>query len=451
MVKVRVTTVLVSKLTEVFSRLPRYVAMSYGRPCILAENDFEVRQPIDVDDCTATCPGFHSLEQRDDGKFWPVTIQSFQRYRAKLYIIVASITRNVYFERNRHIDDITKRVGELHRRLLDWERTIPPELKLESYVGLNLDAPENSLVRIFAVQAMSLQISYDNIQLFLFRPFLSHGKLSDINDSVSDGVLRSPASGQAGNQSADIVTTAWNQCWVSAMRTSLMGQHLNIARLTRRSPPGVHTGISAFTAAVVLCLLALSNPLSARGQECKRGIARLIQVASKAELNAPIWMQMTQVLKDLMHVISTEETRVLVSGDEDLDPHCGIGLLPSFGAPPSLYPGPPAQSRPEQGRQGPEQGQADTSNGLTSVGLEAQQTGTANLFEPPGSADAVEECSPQSSDIRMAAVLHSMSQPVSGPTSRMGFPDFGIYPEWLGENLLSQSQTWIWDDAFSSI
>lgn len=426
--------------------------MSYGRPCILAEDDFQVRQPIDVDDSSDTCPGFHSLEQRDDGKFWPVTIQSFQRYRAKLYIIVASITRDVYVKRSRNFDEITNRVRELHSRLLDWERTIPPELKLDSYIGHSLDGPEKSLIRIFAVQAMSLQISYDNIQLFLFRPFLSHGKLSDMHDAVWDGVLPSPASDQAGRQLADIVTTAWNQCWVSALRTSLMGQHLGIARLIRRSPPSVHTGVSAFTAAVVLCLLALSNPLSARGQECKRGIARLIQVAGKAELDAPIWMQMTQVLEDLMHVIAAEETKALVSGDGDLAPQHGIVSLPVFGVPPSLYPAPRAQSRREQASHGLASSQAGSTTGPTNVRLETQQVGTSTLFEQPCPAEAVEEiCSPQSSDMRMAAVLHSMSQPVGGPATRMVLPDFSIYPEWLGENLLNQSQTWIWDDAFSSI
>lgn len=282
------------------------MAMSYGCPLLLNEADCGIRQPLDLEDNSLTCPGFDSLERRQDGIYRPVTLGSFNRYRAQLHMIAASIIRDVYVRRDRTPEDLVKSISYYHSRLLNLERSIPPELKLTSHVGRATSFTESLVLRTFACQAFTLQVSYDNVQLFLFRPFIA------LNRPSTSPTLSREDRPQCYPEE-DLISTAQSQSWTSAMRTSRIGQHVEILKFLAFKPAPVHLAAHSFAAGVMLGLLALSNPVSERGQDCRHGIARLIQLPRLAGFNAPIWSQMTEILTDLMHVIASEQTKALIS------------------------------------------------------------------------------------------------------------------------------------------
>ncbi|KAJ5193272.1 transcriptional regulator family: Fungal Specific TF [Penicillium cf. viridicatum] len=115
-----------------------YIAQAYGKPSILPTVQFNVSEPEYLDDTLATCPGIGSYEVREDGTFKPVTIFSYNRYKAQLYSIADPTAHSI---RLPHI----KRT---YTRLLDWEKTVPRELKLDSFSEYQIMINDDAL-RVF--------------------------------------------------------------------------------------------------------------------------------------------------------------------------------------------------------------------------------------------------------------------------------------------------------------
>ncbi|RMJ19316.1 hypothetical protein CDV36_001005 [Fusarium kuroshium] len=319
-----------------------FISMSWGTPPMLSEADCNVRQPVDIEeDAAEPCPGFGSLEKREDGEFRPVTIGSYNRYKAEMYKIAITIMRQIYFTKHRGgSEELCRLISGLHQRLLAWERCMPPELRLESHTSIGSeDNRDASLRRVFAIQALTLRVSYDNVQIFLFRPLIHIGGVprSHACTRESSPSLVARAGLDQNNAPSSFIEIAQQQAWTSATRTSLVAQRPDLLRLFEFGFPAIHVGVHAFSAGVMLGLLALLGPLSARGQESKRGIARIIQIPKTTKLRSHVWSQMTDVLTDLMHVIAVEETKALIADPAGLDCR-GVPTKPDlFGEPPDHY------------------------------------------------------------------------------------------------------------------
>ena len=317
----------------------RFISMSWGTPPMLSEADCNVMQPRDVEDTMEQCPGYGSLEQREDGEIRPVTVGSYNRYKAEMYKIAVSIMRQVYFSPHHRPEELVRLISNLHQRLLAWERSIPPELRVESHPHIaSGDSREASLQRMFAIQALTLRVSYDNVQIFLFRPLITIGGVPRSRVTTREN---SPAPATRGtsmeNVPSSLVKLAQQQCWTSATRTSMLAQRPDLLRLFQFGFPAIHVGVHAFSAGVMLGLLALLGPLSTRGQESKRGMARIIQIPRTSTLRSHVWSQMTQVLTDLMHVIAAEETKALIANPAALEFSETPAKPDVFGEPPDHY------------------------------------------------------------------------------------------------------------------
>jgi hypothetical protein len=59
-----------------------------------------------IDDTSITRPGFQSMETLEDGSDERVTIVSYRRCKYKLYQIVSTILKSVYFTKNTTIAEI---------------------------------------------------------------------------------------------------------------------------------------------------------------------------------------------------------------------------------------------------------------------------------------------------------------------------------------------------------
>ncbi|KAG7109808.1 hypothetical protein HYQ44_011371 [Verticillium longisporum] len=141
-----------------------FISMSWGTPPMLIETDCHVQQPLDVEDSFEQCPKFGSTEIYEDGQSRPVTVGSYNRFKAKMYQIANSIMHQIYFTQHNGSEELCQSISKVHQRLLAWERSIPPELRSESHPPNTIeDGEDAALKRIFALQALTLQVSYDNV------------------------------------------------------------------------------------------------------------------------------------------------------------------------------------------------------------------------------------------------------------------------------------------------
>ncbi|KAF9242681.1 transcriptional regulator family: Fungal Specific TF [Penicillium roqueforti] len=268
-----------------------YIAQAYGKPSVLPTVQFNVCEPKDLDDTMATCPGIGSYEVREDGTFKPVTIFSYNRYKAQLYSIADPTAHSI---RLPHI----KRT---YARLLDWEKTVPRELKLGSF-SEDQSMIDDPARRVFSLQALTLQVSYDYKHLILFRPFLLSRKYLSVR--LHDGPIES-------QDRSD--TTIRDQLFTSALRMSSICRWQNILSILGNTTSAVQLCFQCFTAGVVLAMLALSELSSPRLSECKQGLARLIKSLEVAGSGSPLSRQSVDILMEAMHLISAEEVKELVS------------------------------------------------------------------------------------------------------------------------------------------
>ncbi|CAI7669137.1 unnamed protein product [Penicillium crustosum] len=268
-----------------------YIAQAYGKPSIIPTVQFNVSEPEDLDDTLATCPGIGSYEVRADGTFKPVTIFSYNRYKAQLYSIADPTAHSI---RLPHI----KRT---YSRLLDWEKTVPRELKLGNF-SEDRNMINNAALRVFSLQALTLQVTYDYKHLILFRPFLLSKKYLSVR--LQDG----PTETQDVSD-----TTIRDQLFTSALRMSSICRWQNILLLLGDTTSAAQLCFQCFTAGVVLAMLALSELSSPRLPECKQGLARLIKSLEVAGAGSPLSRQSVDILMEAMHLISAEEVKELVS------------------------------------------------------------------------------------------------------------------------------------------
>ncbi|KAH6700336.1 hypothetical protein EV126DRAFT_477139 [Verticillium dahliae] len=276
-----------------------FILMSWGTPPMLIETDCHVQQPLDVEDSFEQCPKFGSTEIYEDGQSRPVTVGSYNRFKAKMYKIANSIMHQIHFTQHNGSEELCQ--SESH----------PPNT-IE-------DGEDAALKRTFALQALTLQVSYDNVQILLFRPLISIGGVPRSRLSTRANSPAPATQATFANVPSAFINIAQQQYWTSATRTSDVVKRPDLLRLFQFGFPAIHVGVHAFFAGVMLGLLALLSPLSARGQESKRGIARIIQIPKSSNLRSHVWSQMTMVLTDLMHVIATEETKALIDDPAGLD------------------------------------------------------------------------------------------------------------------------------------
>ena len=276
--------------------------------------------PRNINDTLDTCPGFDSVELLDEGEEERVTTMTYQRLKFRLYCIASPITRDVYFKAGRSTQEICTRVQEINQSLLEWEQHVPPELRPGSFPGHLAASELDPITRVFRLQALSLELSYHNIQLVLHRPLL-----------VYSGIIRRPPSQTPRSQppnsgeiegphpldrDAAFLEESRAQCWKSATKVSKIDEYPEILKQTRNTHTAGYAGIQTFTAGVMLAIFALSQPFSPQAQEAKRGIGRLIKLPKHLGYRTAISDQSGHILQKLLRLILAQEMKMLTTDDE---------------------------------------------------------------------------------------------------------------------------------------
>lgn len=153
------------------------------------------------------------------------------------------------------------------------------------------------------MQALALQLTYDNIQIILHRSlaFGSGPQVSNTDRSIDD-LPRSALSRK--------------QLFESALRTSELNDYSHVLHACGKTHAAMHVGICLFTAGVVLCAFAISEPLSATSEAAKNGVMNILRFQHDPLLNEHLLStQSVKILEDLVAVLLRSENS-LIRGDK---------------------------------------------------------------------------------------------------------------------------------------
>jgi len=299
----------------------RFAATIFGKPVGLPLEDIEVKIPEVIGDKTVQHPHFKSTATMPDGSVEPVTTFSYVKYKLKFYQISSSIIGDLYFHRNPNVIELAAKVSQIHEELVEFHNSLPPELRLEELFSTP-DEPVTPETRPFILQALALQVAYDNVQILLHRPLLSQDlqHFKDDKSTTSDSLLTTEAISRSHSPSSrdihQVLLLSRDKCWESAIRSSNLGKYQQCLRSARESHAAAFLGINLFTAGMVLCVIALSRPLSSQAQIAKQAVARIMALSRFLAGRVLLSAQTTKVLKDLVRLIGDKEVDVILSGSE---------------------------------------------------------------------------------------------------------------------------------------
>ncbi|KAI5365011.1 hypothetical protein Slin15195_G045490 [Septoria linicola] len=206
---------------EIFEK---YAAIAFGWPCGMDDADCEVPE------IQASAIGTNNL--------------TYHIEKCRLYRIIGTFL-------GRRKESMTPgQTGDIHERLRAWTHNLPTELRLEP------GATIASVSGLQHMQALALQLAYDNIHIVIHR------------QAVFASGPKKPL--PLGNASSI------EQLIESALRTADTTRSTAMLPICRSSHAAMHAGICLFTAGVVLSALQLANIVSDRRDELLSGLERII-------------------------------------------------------------------------------------------------------------------------------------------------------------------------------
>lgn len=187
-------------------------------------------------------------------------------------------------------------VSSIHRQLSQWREELPAALRIETH------ETTSERVSLLEMQALSLQLTYDNLQIILHRSAAFH-MTDDAKNADSTGITN-PFSHQ--------------QLFESAMRTSELYKYSHALQECRRTHANMHIGITLFTAGVVLCAICLFQPMSEVSQKAKTGIMRIIRICQdNSSAQHLVSVQCVKILEGLVAAVLQLENQVITGRSTD--------------------------------------------------------------------------------------------------------------------------------------
>ncbi|WYZ45794.1 hypothetical protein EsH8_IX_000019 [Colletotrichum jinshuiense] len=309
----------------------RFASISYGRPLSINDEDFNVEMPAKFTESPFFTP--ESMQKETPG----VCYSPYQTELTQLYIIASPALRKIfgsltarstsqYFDSERR-----SLMSEVTQKLSSWRRNLPPELSLNLKRDYN-PATTGWGLRACLLQSLSLQLTFDNLLIVLHRPFLarqienlstiSPGPSGSVTDGISpsatqlgsqrlasQGSIQSPYGDQSTRIQANVSSEHW---WDAAVRTASVTELPQLTQLATDSHLVAFVAMNLFNAAIVLILVALSDPLSDQAQAVKRPITRVFRLQELLAQRSPLSSQSSIVLKDLICLLLRRERDTMI-------------------------------------------------------------------------------------------------------------------------------------------
>ncbi|RYN41294.1 hypothetical protein AA0112_g2223 [Alternaria arborescens] len=315
----------------------RFASITYGRPIGINEKDCNTNHPIDICESPYFKPG--------DPPEADLTIcySSYQRELNKLYLIASPIIEIIFGMRAVGPNErpsgpqYTDQILEVTEKLWAWRRHLPPHLLLDMASDCSID--QSRTTRVHQLQALSLQLTFDNLLIIFNRPLIAKqvDHLIRTQPESGHGVALSPASltntGSpflTAHESSPLNTShmsSTEQWWHAALRTSKVTELPRLSQLATDSHLVAFLAINLFNSAIVMAVLALSDPLSDRAQEVKRTITRIFRLQELLGKKTQLSMQSNVVLKDVIQMLLRREADTIFGESDITRSHAGTALM----------------------------------------------------------------------------------------------------------------------------
>ncbi|KAL1642402.1 hypothetical protein SLS58_005476 [Diplodia intermedia] len=299
----------------------RFASITYGRPLGINEKDCNVSMPVDM----LENPTFR-YNANDGGSNPFILYSAYQRELNTLYQIASPMIEAVFGTRGGEAAVSSQRdrsavVADIDQQLRDWHQRLPAHLVLD----LNTDTRVDTLAeaRAHRLQALSLQLTYDNIVIVLHRPFFAQqvNFLTRVLPVNLQGSTPTSAH-HADTPQSMVMPGSFNSetWWNAAVRTSRVTELPNLAQLATETHLVAFMAINLFNAAIVMVVCALSDPLSDRAQEAKRNITRIYRLQELLGYRSKLPMQSSVILQDVIRVLLNREAEAMLTSVVGLPP-----------------------------------------------------------------------------------------------------------------------------------
>ncbi|KAH7398141.1 fungal-specific transcription factor domain-containing protein [Pyrenochaeta sp. MPI-SDFR-AT-0127] len=302
----------------------RFASVTYGRPLGINDKDCNVEHPIDT--CESPC--FNTGDP--PGAEISICYSSYQRELNKLYLTASPIIEIIFGMRAVGSNERSAgpqylaQIMEVTARLWAWRQRLPPHLLLD----LSLDCEPNQphTLKVHRLQALSLQLTFDNLLIIFHRPLLAQqvDHLIRNQPETGQGSAQSPTSLSHVASSSHFGTSvasplsksqmsSTEQWWDAALRTSKVTEMPQLAQSATDSHLVAFLAINLFNSAIVMAVLALSDPLSDKAQEVKRTITRIFRLQEVLAKKTQLSMQSNMVLKDVIQMLLRREADAMLA------------------------------------------------------------------------------------------------------------------------------------------
>ncbi|KAK2589676.1 hypothetical protein QQS21_012645 [Conoideocrella luteorostrata] len=301
----------------------RFASISYGRPMSINDEDFNVEMPAEYSE-------FPHFAQPSTSRQLPGIVYSrYQTELSSLYRIASPALRFIFGclstpkAKERYESDYASLASDVAGRLIAWRKNLPPQLSLD----LDQDfSPRNSDwgTRANTLQSFSLQLTFDNLLIVLYRPFLA--RQVDHLSISSSGTFTGATPAASSTRSADASnpyqhdiasglsgsTSNPEYCLSAAARVARITELPELVQLAKESHLVAFMAINLFHAAIVLILLALAEPLSDKAQKLKRTITRMLRLQQMLGKQSTLSKQSGFVLQNLTSLLFMREEEAMV-------------------------------------------------------------------------------------------------------------------------------------------
>jgi hypothetical protein len=296
-----------------------FCSMSYGYPHGIKDADCDV----ELLDPLATSSG-QSPATFDTTHQCPASLLSYKYLMSKLSVLVKDILTDLYRIshqgapqtdnlNSRNLQNLINKVSRLDERLRKWKMEIPealhPNTNHANYASveemdydIGASGPRFEQ-HIYQLQALSLELAYENARILLHRPLLAYRM---IPRAVSEGETPSP----------NPLHLSLSACRDAALHTSNLGES-SIFLLAADTYAAAFIGIHTFTAGVMICILISIEPLSPQSHESKMGLRRLIQMQThlKSRTESTLASQGLEILERLTRLVMEKELKEMLDSN----------------------------------------------------------------------------------------------------------------------------------------
>jgi len=305
-----------------------FCSMSYGYPHGIndADCDVELLDPL------ATSSG-QSPATFDETHQCPASLLSYKYLMSRLSVLVKDILTDLYGishqsngqkdkSGSHNLQSLICKISKLDDRLRQWKKDIPsalyPSTDITSYSSaeemdhdIGASGPKFEK-HIYQLQALSLELTYENARILLHRPLLSY-KLVNQPDTQEAGLSCTPLS-------LNPLQLSSAACRDAALHTSNLGDS-PIFNLAADTYAATFIGIHTFTAGVMLCILTSIEPLSPQAHESKMGLSRLMRMQThlKSRTQSTLAAQGLEIIERLTRLVMEKELKEILNDKSGSD------------------------------------------------------------------------------------------------------------------------------------